>query len=558
MDWEAFYRRFREPDFITGYEIQNRLGGGAFGDVYKARKQSIGKAYAVKFLKLEDDTQRQVVERELSTVRHFAAIDHPNLVTIEDMGVAMGVPYLIMGYAGEATLARRLSKGVLDAEAALMVFDQVCRGVLALHDRRLVHFDLKPSNVFLKGDVARVGDYGLSKLLTDGRMTLSFGRGTPQYMAPEILRSRADHRADIYSLGVILYECLVGELPYKPERDSALVLRETDEAPEYPEGFPERLRPVVEGCLRLKPEDRYPDVGALLADLDKVDESHASGAPTGPRPRLRAEQEPEAQDSGAESASDPRAEESSHLVFSGDSPEPESEESGSQVKQTAKQLAKGAVAVAAGVWQGLRGADGELEQPDLKEVDAHARGKTFGRNLRKTGGELGRDLRKAGEDIGRAARKVQADVKSSTDSNPGSDASEDGDSSGRPAARAKAKALLREIATQVPAEVEGEFKSAAKSPAQPVPVPPKVEGGLVGTVTSTLVVAAEVLAALLASIGRGVYLVGKRVMDRLLRRSGSVVGRMARFGVFLALMTVLGFGLTLLGMVFLEALDVSQ
>ncbi|MFT7680373.1 MAG: serine/threonine protein kinase, partial [Planctomycetota bacterium] len=290
MDWEAFYRRFREPDFIAGYEIQNRLGGGAFGDVYKARKQSIGKAYAVKFLKLEDDTQRQVVERELSTVRHFAAIDHPNLVTIEDMGVAMGVPYLIMGYAGEATLARRLSKGPLGPEAALMVFDQVCRGVLALHDRRLVHFDLKPSNVFLKGDVARVGDYGLSKLLTDGRMTLSFGRGTPQYMAPEILRSRADHRADIYSLGVILYESLVGELPYKPERDSALVLRETDEAPVYPDGFPERLRPIVEGCLRLKPDDRYADVGVLLEDLAKVDESESNGAPTGPPPR---EPEPE-------------------------------------------------------------------------------------------------------------------------------------------------------------------------------------------------------------------------------------------------------------------------
>ena len=97
MDWEAFYSRFREPDFVPGYEIQNRLGGGAFGDVYKARKQSIGKAYAIKFLKLEDDAQRAVVERELSTVRHFAAIDHPNLVTIEDMGVVLGVPFLIMG-----------------------------------------------------------------------------------------------------------------------------------------------------------------------------------------------------------------------------------------------------------------------------------------------------------------------------------------------------------------------------------------------------------------------------------------------------------------------------
>jgi len=270
MDWEAFYNTFRKPDFIPGYEIQNRLGGGAFGDVYKARKQSIGKSFAIKFLKLEDDAQREAVERELSHVGHFAAIDHPNLVTIEDMGVVMGVPYLIMGYAGEQTLSRRLARGPLGTEEALRTFTQACRGVLALHDRRLVHFDLKPSNIFLKGEVARVGDYGLSKLLTDGRMTLSFGRGTPQYMAPEMLRSRADHRADLYSLGVILFESLTGRAPYASSDGGTLVLREDDSPPDFPADFPERLRPVVTRCLRLDPADRYQDVGALLEALGQT------------------------------------------------------------------------------------------------------------------------------------------------------------------------------------------------------------------------------------------------------------------------------------------------
>ncbi|MBV20568.1 MAG: hypothetical protein CMJ61_00185 [Planctomycetaceae bacterium] len=270
MDWEAFYNTFRKPDFIPGYEIQNRLGGGAFGDVYKARKQSIGKSFAIKFLKLEDDAQREVVERELSQVGHFAAIDHPNLVTIEDMGTVMGVPYLIMGYAGEETLSRRLAGGPLEEDEALLIFTQACRGVLALHDRRLVHFDLKPSNIFLKGEVARVGDYGLSKLLTDGRMTLSFGRGTPHYMAPEVLRSRADHRADVYSLGVILFESLVGSPPYTSSESGTLVLREDDAAPVFPAGFPEKVIPVVKRCLRLEPDDRFQDVGALLEALGQT------------------------------------------------------------------------------------------------------------------------------------------------------------------------------------------------------------------------------------------------------------------------------------------------
>ncbi|MEM1449819.1 MAG: protein kinase [Planctomycetota bacterium] len=300
MDWEAFYNSFRQPDFVPGYEIENRLGGGAFGDVYKARKTSIGKAYAVKFLKVEDDDQRQAVQRELDQVRHFASIDHPNLVTIEDMGVVMDVPYLIMGYAGEETLAKRFKAGDLTPKEALQFFTQAGRGVLALHDRRLVHFDLKPSNVFLKGENARVGDYGLSKLLEGGRMTLSFGRGTPMYMAPEMLRSRADHRADIYSLGVILYEALTGEVPFPPDPNGGLVLRDHDDPPPFPEGFPAVARPAVEACLRLDPEHRAQTVSEVLELLGQTarpgDSVTFHLAPHEARPRRRAPADGDAKD----------------------------------------------------------------------------------------------------------------------------------------------------------------------------------------------------------------------------------------------------------------------
>lgn len=268
LDWEAFYREFRKPGFIPGYEIQNRLGGGAFGDVYKAQKSSIGKTYAVKFLKVDDESQRDVIERELDQVRHFAAIDHPNLVTIEDMGVAGGVPYLIMGYAGEDTLARRLRRTRLEPQTALAFFVQTCRGVLALHDRRLVHFDLKPSNVFLKGDVARVGDYGLAKLMAEGHQTLSFGRGTPQYMAPEMLQSRADHRADVYSLGVILFESVSAKVPFPT--DGGIARREPNESAPFPADFPAELRPAVERCLAYAPEARFQSVGELLVALGQA------------------------------------------------------------------------------------------------------------------------------------------------------------------------------------------------------------------------------------------------------------------------------------------------
>ncbi len=265
MDWEAFYNHFRQKDFIPGYEIQVRLGGGAFGDVYKARKESIGKSYAIKFLKVEEG-QEAMVERELAQVGHFASIDHPNLVTIEDMGVVMGVPYLIMGYAGEQTLAKQLKEGPLAESDALDLFFQICRGVALLHDKSLVHFDLKPGNVFLQGPRARVGDYGLAKFFEQGNQSLSIGRGTPHYMAPEILRGRGDHRADIYSLGVMLYESLLGEKPHA-QGDDPLTIRQKEDPPPSTDGISEGVAAIILRCLCWEPEDRFASVEELLEEL---------------------------------------------------------------------------------------------------------------------------------------------------------------------------------------------------------------------------------------------------------------------------------------------------
>lgn len=370
MDWESFYARFREPDFVPGYEIGNRLGGGAFGEVYKARKHSIGKAYAIKFLKIDDDAQRDAVERELDAVRHFAALDHPNLVSIEDLGTVMGVPYVVMGYAGEDTLARRLKQGPLEPREALSYFVQVCRGVLALHDRRLVHFDLKPGNVFLKGDVARVGDYGLSKMMADGHGTLSFGRGTPHYMAPEMLRNRADHRADVYSLGVILYECFARKVPFTSSVPGAIALREDDAPPLFPPEFPTTLRPVVERCLRLAPADRYADVAELLADLGQTarpgDSVRLADDATGfavPRPTRLAPARAGVADRERASTTSARTDETPAT------PRPPSE-----ARVAARELTRGAVEVARGMWDGLvthpvQRARGEATPSDVFEVE---------------------------------------------------------------------------------------------------------------------------------------------------------------------------------------------
>jgi len=490
IDWESFYSAFRKPDFIPGYEIQNHLGGGAFGEVYKARKSSIGKAYAIKFLRLDDASQRDAGERELEQVRLFAAIDHPNLVTIEDMGVVMGVPYLIMGYAGEDTLARRLTRADLDKDSALRTFVQIARGVLALHDRRLAHFDLKPSNVFLNGDVARVGDYGLAKLLTEGRSTLSFGRGTPQYMAPEMLKNRADHRADIYSLGVILFESLTFRLPFGADAGGAFLVREDDRPPEFPSGFPASLRPVIERCLRLAPEQRYASVHELLAALGQTARQgdsvrlpwSADGAP-----RAAASAAPPANRAGA------------------DTPRGGKEE----LRAAAAELARGAMGVGRGIWDGVAERVAERNGPPASKDVAAA------------------PLEEDGSEVLVIQSLEEPDAQSLA---PAASPFSAPDAPWRVELR-----RARETPTALAPLAAGGI-----APIATVPVPPRAEGGFFGSVVQSLVVGTEIMGALvtgpLLAFARGTA----RTFDRTVRGLPGLVGSFIRLVMFLLLMSVLG------------------
>ena len=267
IDWEAFYANYRKPGYIPGYEIVNKLGGGMFGMVFKARKESIGKDYAIKFLKVDEESTREAIRREVGSVEFFAQIDHPNLVSIEDRGEIDGIPFIIMSYAGEQTLQKRLESGAMGRDDALKIFIQAARGVQALHEHSLVHFDLKPANIFLRGDIARVGDYGLSKLVTQSRNSLSFGRGTPYYMAPEMLQRRGDHRSDIYSLGIILYECLVGEVPFKGDSEWEVLRKHETEQPHFPPHIGATERQVILRAMAKQPEARYESVADLLHAL---------------------------------------------------------------------------------------------------------------------------------------------------------------------------------------------------------------------------------------------------------------------------------------------------
>ncbi|MEE9393507.1 MAG: serine/threonine-protein kinase [Planctomycetota bacterium] len=268
MDWEGFFTHYRKPGFIPGYEIVNKLGSGVFGEVYKARKESIGKFYAIKFLKVSDEKISEAIFKELDTLRYFAQIDHPNLVSIEDQGEVMGIPYIVMGYGGDQTLKKRLSAGRMAAEQVDSIFRQTCEGVSALHEKSIIHFDLKPANIFMKGDHARVGDYGLSKLVSESHNTMSIGRGTPYYMAPEMLRRRGDHLSDIYSLGVILYEMLTGDVPFKGDSEWEVLRKHESEPVVMPPMIAAPYRSVIARAMQKTPSDRFASVREMIQALE--------------------------------------------------------------------------------------------------------------------------------------------------------------------------------------------------------------------------------------------------------------------------------------------------
>ena len=142
--------------------------------------------------------------------------------------------------------SRRASRRApLPPVVAFPIFRQVLQGVAALHERSIIHFDIKPANVFLRGEVARVGDYGLSKLVTQSARSLSMGRGTPAYMAPEMLQRKGDARSDVYSLGAMLFEVLSGRAPFQGDSEWEVLKKHESEAVVFPDSIPPAIRPLI-------------------------------------------------------------------------------------------------------------------------------------------------------------------------------------------------------------------------------------------------------------------------------------------------------------------------
>ncbi len=268
------------------FQIQRCIGRGGMGAVYAVRHALTKHTRALKLLYPHVVHDRDTVERFLLEASAAGTIGSPHIIDTFDAGwLASGEPYLLMELLEGETLSARLERGALPIAEALTVVAQAARGAHAAHDKGIVHRDLKPDNIFITTDESgqpftKLLDFGVSKF--DGGLARSRATqagafmGTPRYMSPEqfLDGKRVDRRADVYSLGVVLFECLTGTHPYPCDTLAQLARKiMVEEAPppsSLRSDVPPAVDAVIERALQKEPDARYPDAKTMARELQAI------------------------------------------------------------------------------------------------------------------------------------------------------------------------------------------------------------------------------------------------------------------------------------------------
>lgn len=278
---------WRSGEQIGAYRLEQQLGQGGMATVYKAYHTQLDRHVAIKVMHqnfLDDASFTARFQREAQIV---ARLSHPHIVPVYDYDQHEGLPFLVMKYIPGVTLKRRLIKNPPTLPEVLDVIKAVGSALDYAHGQNVLHRDIKPSNIVLDQDeVPYLTDFGLARLVTSGESTMSADMllGTPHYISPEQARGKKDldGRTDIYSLGIVLYELLVGHVPYTGDTPYSIIHDHIYTPLPRPSKINPEIPPAVEDvlykALAKQPEDRYATVGALVDDLQQgIAESRLAG-----------------------------------------------------------------------------------------------------------------------------------------------------------------------------------------------------------------------------------------------------------------------------------------
>jgi serine/threonine-protein kinase len=267
------------------YRLEERLGAGGMGVVYRGVDVEDGREVAVKFLHEALAGIPDLVKRFDREVAALKRVQHPGLTTIVDAGVVGGVPFLVMELHRGKPLSDLLERGALSPGRAVQITKRVLAAVEAAHESGVVHRDLKPDNILLDGEGVKILDFGLAKMVAgseSGATQLTntgLAIGTPGYMAPEQARGTAtDHRADLYSVGVILYHMVAGKKPFVADSAMAVMRMHMDDPPPPPrKAAPDAklsvaIERVILRALEKEPAKRWPSADAFSRALDATPE----------------------------------------------------------------------------------------------------------------------------------------------------------------------------------------------------------------------------------------------------------------------------------------------
>jgi len=259
------------------YELLSELGQGAMGVVYKARDPVLDRVVAVKTinLTLPKDELSEYEARFYQEARAAGGLNHPNIVTIYDIGKTERMAYMAMEFLeGEELRSILSSHEPLPVELALDIAAQVADGLAYAHDRHIVHRDIKPANIMVvHNGLVKITDFGIARMRTNEVKTMTgMILGSPKYMSPEqVAGKRADHRSDLFSLGVVLYEMLTGEAPFQADSIHGIMYQIMQFTPTPPSVrnplLPDVVDLILAKALNKRVEERYQDAGDLARDL---------------------------------------------------------------------------------------------------------------------------------------------------------------------------------------------------------------------------------------------------------------------------------------------------